>query len=177
MGQNTQGGGRWGATLTPTTTLTPALPLWGDKCLDAQARAVRLSGVLRFWPSAMLCCGEDAPPTELFRPKNVHFTVYCILFFQYFMITSYSPAQLVRRDFNLCATFWTSHAVVTGVFPRPPQYVPSFLLSEGFSIPAFQLFMRVGLHRISPTHARELAASRFVRKSPLQDSNLRPRTQ
>ena len=44
------------------------------------------------------------------------------------------PAQLTRRRFYPQRS--AGQAVVTGVIPSPPRYVPSFLSRIGFSIPA-----------------------------------------
>ena len=72
----------------------------------------------------------------------------------------------------------SGQAVVTGVFPSSPRCLPS-LRSRivGLSSTTFQLFVLVDLRRFSPTRALALSACRFVRKSPLWDSNRRPRPQ
>ena len=75
----------------------------------------------------------------------------------------YPPAQLVRgftiSDFLKKPWLYRSS--------RPPRHLPLFISRKGFSIPTFQPCMLVDLHRISPTHALALSASRFVRNSPL----------
>ena len=49
-------------------------------------------------------------------------------------ITFCSPAQLVR-GFTLSDLL--DKVMVTGAFPSPPRYLPSFLSPIGFSIPTF----------------------------------------
>ena len=53
----------------------------------------------------------------------------------------------------------SGQAVVTGVFPSPPQYLPSFLSRIWFSILTFQLFVLVKYYPILLTHALALSAT------------------
>ena len=66
----------------------------------------------------------------------------------------YSPAQLARGLPS--ATFWASHAVVTGVFPPPPDSCVHFYRASGSTfIPAFQVFVLVDFciefHQLTPS--------------------------
>ena len=75
--------------------------------------------------------------------------------------------------YTLPATCWTSRGRKC-LFAFPLRYMmPSFLSripDRVHSIPTFQLFILVDLHRTSPTQALERSACQFWKKEPLRGS-------
>ena len=97
------------------------------------------------------------------RRSVVYSAFFCLVFNNHI----YSLAQLVRAV-TLSEAFWTNRGLSPVSSLLPPGICLHFCpASHRVQLSHFfTLFMLVGLHRLSPTHALALSARRCVRKSP-----------
>ena len=122
-----------GSLLAPSGLSTPIFTLIGNddfwSChADFRPKTSPKNGNFEFcWITR-----RDLCIVEFSNCSDLHFFLFFLGHYIYF------PAQLVGGTYYPQQS--SGQAVVTGVVPSPPQYVPSFLSCIGFSIPTARRF-------------------------------------